>query len=292
MKRILSDMCFTFHKKRDTIIMNILCVGDIVGKPGRCALEGLLAGIKEEFDIGFTIVNAENAAGGSGITPNIAEELFNLGCDVVTLGDHVWDQKEVEVCLKDEEHLVRPANFPEGAPGKGWCIKTTPSGVKIGVVNLLGRVFMRYYVNCPFRALESIVGEIRKQTPNIIVDMHAEATSEKVALGHFIDGRVSAVVGTHTHIQTADEKILSKGTAYITDLGMTGPYDSVIGQNKEKIIQRFLSSIPVRFSVAQDDVRLHGAVLTIDEKTGKAKNIVRVQKSFMVHSGTAENEEK
>lgn len=272
--------------------MNILCIGDIVGKPGRYALEGLLTDLKKEFDINFTIVNAENAAGGSGITPRIAKQLFNIGCDVLTLGDHVWDQKEVAICLEEEEHLVRPANFPEGAPGKGWCIKTTPSGIKFGVVNLLGRVFMRYSVNCPFRALETIVKEIKKQTPNIIVDMHAETTSEKMALGHFIDGRVSAVIGTHTHIQTADEKILPNGTAYITDLGMTGPYDSVIGQNKEKIIQRFLSSLPVRFSVAQDDVKLHGVVVSIDAMTGKAHNIVRIQKPFTAREDILEKEGK
>jgi len=261
--------------------MNILCVGDIVGKPGRYVLEGLLTDIKKEFDVDFTIVNVENAAGGSGVTSKIAKQFFSIGCDVLTLGDHVWDQKEIESYLEEEEHIVRPANFPDGAPGKGWCIKETSSGIKIGVINLLGRVFMRYSVDCPFRTLKTIIEEISKQTPNIIVDMHAETTSEKVAIGHFIDGSVSAVVGTHTHIQTADEKILPKGTAYITDLGMTGPHDSVIGQNKENIIQRFLSSRPVRFSVACDDTKLHGVVISINGKTGKAQNIVRIQKSFI-----------
>ena len=260
--------------------MNILCVGDIVGKPGRNALEGLLNGIKKEYAVEFTIVNAENSAGGSGITPKIARHLFSIGCDVLTLGDHVWDQNDVGICLEEEDCLVRPANFPEGAPGKGWCVKTISSGVKIGVVNLLGRVFMRHNVDCPFRKVNSIVEEIVKQTPNIIVDMHAETTSEKTAMGHFLDGRVTAVFGTHTHIQTADEKVLPNGTAYITDLGMTGPYDSVIGQNKENIIQRFLSSRPIRFSVAQHDVKLHGAVINIDTKTGKARSIIRIQKPF------------
>lgn len=274
--------------------MNILCIGDIVGKPGRAALEGMLDSLKEEFSIDFTIVNAENAAGGSGITPKIADHFFDIGCDVLTMGDHVWDQKELEPYLNQNDRIVRPANFPDGAPGKGWCIKTTASGVKVGVVNLLGRVFMRYFVTCPFRALDAIVEEISKETPNIIVDMHAEATSEKVAIGHYMDGRVSAIFGTHTHIQTADEIVLPQQTAYITDLGMTGPYDSVIGQNKENIVQRFLSALPVKFSVAEGRVELRGIVLDIDEATGRAKNITRLARPFNVaaeaaSSGAKEN---
>lgn len=236
--------------------------------------------IKKEFNVDLTVVNGENAAAGSGITSAIAKQFFHIGCDVLTLGDHVWDQKELEKYFQEQEFLLRPANFPEGAPGKGWCVKTTPSGVKVGVINLIGRVFMRYHVNCPFRALEAIVQEIHKETSVVVVDMHAEATSEKVAIGHFIDGRVSVLFGTHTHIQTADEKILPKGTAYITDLGMTGPYDSVIGQNKENIIQRYLTSLPIRFSVAQDDINLCGIVVNVDELTGKAKKIVRIQRHF------------
>ena len=267
--------------------MNVLCIGDIVGKPGRAAVEGLLSGIKKEYKVDFVIANAENTAGGSGVTARIADSLFALGCDVLTTGDHVWDQKGLEEYLNASEYLIRPANFPDGAPGRGWCIKTTSSGIKIGVVNLIGRVFMRYSVECPFRALGPIVAEIKKETSNIIVDMHAEATSEKVAMGHFIDGSISAVVGTHTHVQTADNKILPKGTAYITDLGMTGPYDSVIGQSKEKIIQRFLTSLPVRFNVAEGNVELHGVVVEIDEKTGKARGITRVQKPFKGIEGEA-----
>jgi len=269
--------------------MNILCIGDVVGKPGRQAMEGLLEDIKKEFNADLVIVNAENAAGGAGVTSSIAKQFFAAGCDVLTLGDHTWDQKELEGYLGEENHLIRPANFPNGAPGKGWCIKTAPSGAKVGVVNLIGRVFMRYNVDCPFRALERIVQEIKQETPNIIVDMHAEATSEKIALGHFIDGNISALFGTHTHVQTADEKILPKGTAYITDLGMTGPHDSVIGQNKDNIVQRFLTSLPLRFHVAQGDVRLNGVVIDIDETTGKAKNIVRIQKPF---AGSADAPEK
>lgn len=259
--------------------MNVLCVGDVVGKPGREILASLLGGLRKEYQLDCVIVNGENAAGGSGITPKMADEIFNIGCDVITLGDHVWDQKDLAEYLDQKTNIIRPANFPEGVPGRGWCVATTRLGHKVGVINLLGRVFMRFQVECPFRALSKIVAEIRKETNIMIVDMHAETTSEKVAMGHYIDGHVSAVVGTHTHIQTADEKILPKGTAYLTDMGMTGPYDSVIGQNKENIIQRFLTSMPIRFHVAEDDVKLHGAVISIDDKTGKAVKIMRLQRS-------------
>ena len=182
--------------------------------------------------------------------------------------------------MANTDKVIRPANFPDGTPGQGWSIVRTSSGIRIGIINLLGRVFMRYNVDCPFRTLKSLVEQIRKETSIILVDMHAEATSEKIAIGFFIDGQVSAVVGTHTHIQTADEKVLPNGTAYITDLGMTGPYDSVIGQNKEAIIERFLKSMPNKFEVATDDVWLHGVVVDIDEKTGKARNIMRVKRSL------------
>ncbi len=260
--------------------MNILCIGDIVGKPGRAAVAGLLPGLKKEFVLDFVVANAENAAGGSGLTVRIARELFDAGCDVLTLGDHVWDQKEIEEYLKGTDSVLRPANFPEGTPGSGWCVKKTASGKEIAVVNLLGRVFMRYHLDCPFRKLEQILAQLKKETPVVVVDIHAEATSEKVALGHFSDGHVSAVFGTHTHIQTADETILAKGTAYITDVGMTGPYDSVIGQDKKDIIQRFLTSMPIRFQVATDAVRLHGVVVEVDDATKQAKRIVRLQRPF------------
>lgn len=260
--------------------MKVLCLGDVVGKPGRQAVIALLEDLKKELAVDFTVVNGENAAGGSGITPRLANQLYRAGADVLTLGDHVWDQKDLEVFLDEQPTIVRPANFPEGTPGRGWCIHTLPNGLKVGVVNLLGRVFMRYQVACPFLMLEKIAEEIRKETPIIIVDMHAETTSEKVAMGHFIDGRVSVVFGTHTHIQTADDRVLSQGTAYITDLGMTGPYDSVIGQNKHAIIKRFLTSRPVRFQVAQDRVMIHGILVDIDEATGRARSITRVQRHY------------
>lgn len=264
-------------------MMNILCIGDIVGEPGRKAVEGLLSDLKKEFFLDCVIVNAENSAGGSGITSKIAQALFAAGCDVLTLGDHVWDQKEVQDYLNQEEFLLRPANFPEGVPGRGFCVKKISDGREVAVINLIGRVFMRYNVNCPFRQLEKIVDEVKKITPVIIVDMHAEATSEKIALGHFSDGKVSAVFGTHTHIQTADETILSNGTAYITDLGMTGPYDSVIGQMKEDIIKRFWMSMPVKFQVAKNDIKLMGAVIEVDDKTGRAQRITRIQRSFCLN---------
>lgn len=258
--------------------MNILCIGDVVGKVGRKALIELLPSLKEEFSIDFTIVNAENAAGGSGITPRIAKHLFREGCDILTLGDHVWDRPELVEYLNVEQNILRPANLPDESPGKGWVAFRLSGDKKVCVINLLGHVFMRYNVDCPFRSLQRIVDEIRSETNFIIVDFHAEATSEKIALGFFMDGKVSAVLGTHTHVQTADEKVLPKGTAYITDLGMTGPHDSVIGQDKEKIIQRFLTSIPARFEVAKGDVWLHGAVIELDDKTGLARNIIRIQR--------------
>jgi len=236
--------------------------------------------MRKEFSVDLVVVNAENAAGGSGITERIARQLFGMGVDVITLGDHAWDRPELSEYLEQEPRIIRPANFPPDTPGKGWCLVELPSGKKAAVVNLLGRVFIRYNTDCPFRVFQSLYEEIRKQTGIIVVDMHAETTSEKVAFGHFCDGKVSAVFGTHTHIQTADETILPNGTAYITDLGMCGPHDSVIGQDKQKIIQRFLRSMPVRFEVAQNDVRLMGVIITVDEQSGKATKISRIQRPF------------
>ena len=258
--------------------MKILCIGDIVGKPGRHLVQELVPKLKEEYALDLVVANAENAAGGSGVTPRIAGQLLRFGCDVLTMGDHVWDRPELAEGMTVEERVLRPANFPEGTPGRGYVIVSTPAGQKVGVINVLGRVFMKYHIDCPFRAVERIAAEIRTMTPVIVVDVHAETTSEKVAMGHFADGRVSAVVGTHTHVQTADDKVLPQGTAYITDLGMTGPHDSVIGQNKEKILKRFLTSIPVRFEVAKEDPCLNGVLIEIDEENGKAKSIERIQR--------------
>ncbi len=257
--------------------MNVLCIGDIVGKAGRHALEQCLPPIKEEYQIDFTIVNGENAAGGAGLTPRIAGQLFRAGADFLTLGDHTWDKHELIEYLEEDKRIIRPANFPEGTPGKGWAVAQC-GDYKIGVVNLLGRVFMRYNVDCPFRALQKIVAELKKETNIIFVDFHAETTSEKVAAGLFADGDITALFGTHTHIQTADARVLPKGTAYVTDLGMTGPYDSVIGQNKEKIIGRFWTGMPVRFEVATEDPQLCGVVVDVDPQTGLARKITSIQR--------------
>lgn len=258
--------------------MNILCIGDIVGRPGREFFERVLKPLKEELAVDVVIVNGENASGGAGIMPKVADQLFAAGADVITLGDHTWDKREIYSYLNDNPRIIRPFNFPDGTPGRGWCVVKSANGTKIGVINLLGRVFMRYNVNCPFGAFDGIIKEIKKETPVAIVDMHAETTSEKVAFGHYVDGRASVVFGTHTHIQTADERVLDKGTAYITDLGMTGPYDSVIGQNKENIIQRFLTSMPNKFEVAKDGVHISGILVNLDERTGKARSIVRIHR--------------
>jgi metallophosphoesterase (TIGR00282 family) len=258
--------------------MNILCIGDIVGNPGREVLAWALPKIKKEQGLDFVVANAENASGGSGLIPKNANEILSFGVDVITMGDHVWNKPEIFPYLQEhQQKIVRPANFPEGAPGVGWTIATASNGVLVGVINILGRTFMRYNVLCPFLTLEAIVAKIKEQTPVIIVDIHAEATSEKVALGHFADGKVSLVFGTHTHIQTADERILPQGTAYITDLGMSGPDDSVIGQDKAKIIARFLTSMPHKFEVAKTAGILQGAIIKVDPKTGKAKGITRLQ---------------
>jgi len=260
--------------------MNILFIGDIVGNPGREAIAKLLPKLKAEFHIELTVANAENAAGGAGLTPRVADDLFRMGVDVLTTGDHIWDRREINEALLNNPLLLRPANFPEGAPGRGWCIFKVPTGASVAIVNLEGRVFMRYQIDCPFKTAKIILEQLQGQANIILVDIHAEATSEKMALAHFLDGAVSAVVGTHTHIQTADEKVLPGGTAYITDLGMTGPYDSVIGQRKEKIIERFITGLPTRFEVASDEVQLTGVVLDIDAKTGKANSIQRIQRSM------------
>lgn len=256
--------------------MNILLIGDITGRPGREVTKELLPELKKRERIDFTIANAENIAGGSGITPDTCEELLEAGIDVLTSGDHIWKQKQIFDIIDTEDRLLRPANYPENTPGSGSGIYKTEKNISVAVINLLGRIFMQP-IDCPFRSGIQHIKDIEKRTKIILVDMHAEATSEKVAMGWYFDGLVSCVFGTHTHVQTADERILTKGTAYITDLGMTGPFDSVIGRKKEQILERFLSRMPVRFQVAERDVRLNGAVVSIDEKTGKATSIKRIQ---------------
>ncbi len=258
--------------------MRILFIGDIVGAPGREAVKALVPKLKKEKAVDVVVANSENASGGSGITSKVVEELFGYGCDCLTNGDHIWKRQDV-LTIIDHPFIVRPLNLAPNIPGNGYCI-LSKNNYKVAVINLQGRVFMKP-IDCPFRSVREVIPIIRKQTPVILVDMHAEATSEKVAMGYFLDGLVSAVVGTHTHIQTADEKILTAGTAYISDLGMCGPYDSVIGQEKSKIIERFLTGMPTRFEVASGDIQLHGVVIDIDETTGKARSIERVQEKLL-----------
>lgn len=259
--------------------MKILFIGDIVGSPGREAIKNLLPELKKEFNLDFVIANAENAAGGSGITPKVAEELFNYSVNILTSGDHIWKKREIMELINQEPRILRPVNFPPGAPGRGWELFKVKDNFRIGVMNVQGRVFMEA-LDCPFRTARQAQEELSKDTKLIIVDIHAEATSEKVALGWYLDGKVSAILGTHTHIQTADEKILPAGSAYITDVGMTGSVDSVIGRRIEDVLERFLTSIPVRFEVAKENIQLQGVVLDIDENTGKARSIVRIQKKL------------
>jgi hypothetical protein len=260
-------------------MINILFTGDIVGRPGRRALKELLPVIRSEEKIDFVIANGENAAGGSGVTLAICEELFGYGVNVITTGDHIWKRKEVAGFIDKEPRLLRPANYPENTPGSGSGVFEIPNGGKLGIINIMGRVFMQA-IDCPFRKATAIINDIKKQTDVIVVDMHAEATSEKIAMSRYLDGLVCAVCGSHTHVQTADEVVLPKGTAYITDLGMTGPHDSVIGRRTDQILTRFITQMPARFEVAENDVRLEGAVVCVDEKTAKATAIKRIQKKL------------
>jgi 2',3'-cyclic-nucleotide 2'-phosphodiesterase len=255
--------------------MKILFIGDIVGKPGRRAIRELLPEIIIQHKIDFVIANCENAAAGFGVTRDVVEELYSYHINVLTSGNHIWDKKEISEFVEDYEALLRPANYPAGSPGWGSVIRPDSSGRSCGVINLMGRVFMKP-IDCPFRAAEREIDKMKKYTAIIIVDMHAEATSEKEAIGWFLDGRVSAVLGTHTHVQTADESILPGGTAYITDVGMTGPFNSIIGIRKDAVMERFLTQIPNKFDVAKDDVRLQGVVVDIDGKSGKAIGIDRL----------------
>lgn len=257
-------------------MINILFIGDINGKPGRNCIKAILPDLIKEKKINFTIANVENAAGGFGLTFDTFKELKENKIDVMTMGNHTWDNKDIFTFINNEKTLLRPANLPEGVPGQGLGIfNINNSNLKVGVVNLNGRIFMDP-AECPFKAAEKIIEEIKKTTPIIVVDIHAEATSEKQAMGFFLDGKVSAVIGTHTHVQTADEKILPNGTGFITDVGMTGPFDSVIGVKKDIIIRRFLTGLPEKFEIANNDIHLNGVILNIDETTGKTHNIERI----------------
>ena len=259
--------------------MKILIIGDIVGSPGRKAVKHIVPRLRRGMELDFVIANAENAAGGSGITPEIADELFSYEVDVITLGDHAWRQRKILEGIGEERRLLRPANFPAGAPGRGSHVFNARGGYRVGVINLDGRVFMSP-LDCPFRCVAEIVEAMRGQADVIVLDFHAEATSEKIAMGWYLDGKVSLVAGTHTHVQTADERILPKGTAYITDIGMTGPFNSVLGRDVQSVIKRFLTQMPTRFQVASEDIRLCGAVAEIDPETGKAVSIERIEETI------------
>jgi len=257
--------------------LKVLFLGDIVGKPGRTAVRHFVPILRERHGLELCVGNSENSAGGAGITPESADDLLEAGLDLLTGGNHTWSRREILPYLdRSGSRQLRPANYPDGAPGRGHGVVTSPGGRKLGVVNLEGRVFMKP-LDCPFRAAERLVEALREETRCILVDMHCEATSEKNAMGHFLDGRVSAVLGTHTHVQTADERVLRGGTAYQTDVGMCGPWDSVIGLRKESAIERFLTARHTPFETAQGEAVLQGAIVDIDDQTGRARSILRIR---------------
>jgi metallophosphoesterase (TIGR00282 family) len=255
--------------------MNVLFIADIFGSPGRRAVRDLVPELCSSMGIDFLVANVENAAAGFGVTQDILNELKPLGIECMTSGNHIWDRREALPLLDSEPLLLRPHNYPEGVPGTGVKLFTTRAGVRVGVLNLMGRVYMRE-LECPFRTADREVARLREETPVILVDFHAEATAEKIALAHYLDGRVSAVLGTHTHVQTADERILARGTGFLTDAGMTGPHDSVIGVQKEQAIRKFLTQLPTRFEPAGGGVLLQGVHLELDEATGVCRHIGRV----------------
>jgi 2',3'-cyclic-nucleotide 2'-phosphodiesterase len=256
-------------------MLTVLFLGDIVGEPGRNAVIARLPELKEQHRLDFMVVNGENAAGGRGITGKITIDLLRAGVSVITTGDHAWDQKDILSFIDTEPRLLRPLNYPAGAPGSGSIVLETAKG-KVGVINVQCRTFMQPILENPFRAIDETVARMREETRNIIVDVHGETTSEKIAMGRFLDGKVSAVIGTHTHVQTADEQILPGGTAFLCDAGMCGPVDSILGRAVEPIMNRFVTNMPASFPVAGGEVRLHGALIEIDEKTGRATRITRV----------------
>ena len=258
--------------------MKILFIGDIVGNPGRTATTQFLNEYRHAYD--FIVANGENAAGGKGLTFEIADQLLALGVSVITTGNHVWDKKEIFDFVDTTPQLIRPANYPTDVPGRGVMIATSNDGqTQLGVINLAGQIFMNRYTN-PFHALNEILEEVKAVTPYVLLDFHAEATSEKIAMGWHADGKIGAVVGTHTHVQTADARVLPQGTAYITDVGMTGPYDSVIGMRVKDVLSGFLTMMPTRFAVAKDNVILCAVEIELDEETGMAESITPVQHQY------------
>ncbi|MFL6543284.1 MAG: TIGR00282 family metallophosphoesterase [Chthoniobacterales bacterium] len=262
-------------------MLTILFLGDIVGEPGRSAVTSQLPRLREKFGVDFVIVNGENAAGGRGITGKITIDLLRAGVSVVTTGDHIWDQKDIVAFLPTEPRLLRPINYPTDTPGQGSVVLETTKG-KVGVINVQCRTFMLPILENPFRAVADAVNEMRSETPVIFVDVHGETTSEKIAIGRFLDGKVSAVIGTHTHVQTADEQVFSRGTAFLCDAGMCGPVNSILGRAVEPIVQRFITNVPVPFPVAGGEVRLRGAVIQVDESNGRAISIARVDEGVEI----------
>jgi metallophosphoesterase (TIGR00282 family) len=257
--------------------MKVLFIGDVVGRPGRAAIGSLLPAIRSELEIDFVVANGENAAAGMGITPETAQNLLAAGVDVITTGNHVWRNRAVLEIIGHEPRLLRPANYPPDAPGSGSGLFTVADGRRVAVLNLCGRTFMDA-IDCPFQRAEREVPALRAQTPVVVLDMHAEATSEKLAMAWMLDGQISAVIGTHTHVETADERIMPKGTAHITDVGMTGPEHSILGMKGESIVARFLNRMPVRFEVASGPVALCAVSITVDDKTGLATEIRRIRR--------------
>ncbi|MBN2316227.1 MAG: TIGR00282 family metallophosphoesterase [Sedimentisphaerales bacterium] len=256
--------------------LNILCIGDIVGRPGRRIIADKLKALVKERSIDCVIANAENAAGGSGLTPQIYNKLLRYGVNLITLGDHTYRKREIIPTLETADNIVRPANFPTSAAGKGTAMYKTGKGPTVAVVALIGRLFMKPG-DCPYNMIDRILPRLQQEADVIVVDMHAEATSEKIAMGYHLDGRVSLCFGTHTHVATADERIMPKGTAYITDIGMTGPHDSILGRGVESVLKSFRTQMPYPFEIATDDVRMNGVLATIDSHTKKAERIERIR---------------
>jgi len=271
-------------------MLTVLFLGDVVGEPGRKAVIAKLPEFKDRFGLDFIIINGENAAGGRGITGRITIDLLRAGASVVTTGDHIWDQKDIIGFLNLEPRLLRPLNYPAGAPGGGAIVLETPKG-KVGVLNVQARTFMQPILENPFRTIEAAVVQMQTETRIIIVDVHGETTSEKIAIGRFLDGKVTAVIGTHTHVQTADEQIFPGGTAFLCDAGMCGPINSILGRAIQPIVSRFMSNMPATFPVADGEVRLRGALIEIDEITGRAIAIRRVDEPGPITTASADIEQ-
>ena len=262
--------------------LKIICIGDVVGAPGRHALRIALPELVEQYSIDCVIVNAENIASGSGITTTLYDKLMHYGVHLITLGDHIYRRKEIIPILEKADNIIKPANLPPTAPGKEYAVFQTASGHRIAVISVLGRMFMKSPATCPFAAVDRVLATLPDDVNIVIVDMHAEVTSEKMAMGWHLDGRVAAIFGTHTHVPTADERVLTKGTAFISDLGMTGPYDSILGRDKDKVMKAMIQGIPTPFDVASDDPRLCGIIVSVETETGLSTAIERISRKVTI----------